>query len=74
LLSGTFYAIDRVSPTMAILAHANPFFYVIDGFRFGFIGVADGLLLQGALVLLGVNVVLWAVCYRVIASGWRLKA
>jgi ABC-2 type transport system permease protein len=74
LLSGTFYAIDRVNPTMAILAHANPFFYVIDGFRFGFIGVADGLLLQGALVLLGVNVVLWAICYRVIASGWRLKA
>ena len=74
LLSGTFYAIDRVSPTMAILSHANPFFYVIDGFRFGFLGVADGLLLQGALVLLGVNVVLWWASYRVIKSGWRLKA
>jgi ABC-2 type transport system permease protein len=74
LLSGTFYAIDRVNPTMATLAHANPFFYIIDGFRFGFIDVADGLLLQGALVLLAVNIVLWVASYRVLASGWRLKA
>ena len=74
LLSGTFYAIDRVSPTMAILSHANPFFYVIDGFRYGFLGVADGLLLQGALVLAGVNLLLWWVSYRIIKSGWRLRA
>ena len=65
---------NRVNPTMAMLSHANPFFYVIDGFRFGFLGVADGLLLQGALVLLGVNIVLWWASYRVIKSGWRLKA
>jgi ABC-2 type transport system permease protein len=74
LLSGTFYAIDKVSPTMATISHANPFFYIIDGFRSGFIGVSDGLLLQGGVVLLVCNVVLWAVCYRVLRSGWRLKA
>jgi ABC-2 type transport system permease protein len=74
LLSGTFYAIDRVSPTMATISHANPFFYIIDGFRSGFIGVSDGLLGQGAVVLLVLNVVLWWVCHRVLASGWRLKA
>jgi ABC-2 type transport system permease protein len=74
LLSGTFYAIDRVSPTMATISHANPFFYVIDGFRSGFIGVSDGLLGQGAIVLLVLNIVLWWVCHRVLASGWRLKA
>ncbi|MFZ4690410.1 MAG: ABC transporter permease [Polymorphobacter sp.] len=74
LLSGTFYAIDRVSPVMASISHANPFFYVIDGFRSGFIGVSDGLLGQGAVVLLVVNIALWAVCYRVLRSGWRLKA
>jgi ABC-2 type transport system permease protein len=74
LLSGTFYAIDRVSPTMATISHANPFFYIIDGFRSGFIGVSDGLLGQGAVVLLVLNIALWWVCHRVLASGWRLKA
>ncbi|WP_310496814.1 ABC transporter permease [Sandarakinorhabdus sp.] len=74
LLSGTFYAIDRVSPLMATISHLNPFFYIIDGFRSGFIGVSDGLLPQGILTLLVVNVVLWFVCWRVLRSGWRLKA
>lgn len=74
LLSGTFYAIDRVNPTMKAISHANPFFYVIDGFRSGFIGTSDGLLGQGAVMLLVVNVVLWVVCYCVLRSGWRLKA
>lgn len=74
LLSGTFYAIDRVGPVMQTISHANPFFYIIDGFRSGFIGQADGYLLQGAIGLLLVNVVLWWVCYRVLRSGWRLKA
>ena len=74
LLSGTFYAIDKVNPTMAIISHANPFFYIIDGFRSGFIGVSDGLLGQGAVLLLVLNVVLWWMCHRVLASGWRLKA
>jgi ABC-2 type transport system permease protein len=74
LLSGTFYAIDKVNPVMATISHANPFFYIIDGFRSGFIGVSDGLLGQGAVLLLVVNIVLWTVCYRVLRSGWRLKA
>ena len=74
LLSGTFYAIDKVNPTMAMISHANPFFYIIDGFRSGFIGVSDGLMVQGALILAMVNLALWALCYRVVRSGWRLKA
>ncbi len=74
LLSGTFYVIDRVNPLLASLSHANPFFYVIDGFRSGFIGNSDGLLGQGALVLALVNAALWFICYRVVKSGWRLRA
>lgn len=74
LLSGTFYAIDRVNPLMREISHANPFFYVIDGFRAGFIGQSDGLLLQGAVILTLVVAALWVVCYRVLRSGWRLKA
>jgi len=74
LLSGTFYAIDKVSPAMRTISHINPFFYIIDGFRFGFLGVSDGLAWQGAAVLAAVDVVLWVVCYRLLKSGWRLKA
>lgn len=74
LLSGTFYAIDRVSPAMRTISHLNPFFYIIDGFRFGFLGVSDGLALQGAAVLAMVDVALWVLCYRLLKSGWRLKA
>ncbi len=74
LLSGTFYAIDRVGPVMQTISHLNPFFYIIDGFRSGFIGQADGYLLRGAIGLLLVNILLWWACYRVLRSGWRLKA
>ncbi|MGI4879902.1 MAG: ABC transporter permease [Janthinobacterium lividum] len=73
LLSGTFYAIDRVSPVMRTLSHANPFFYIIDGFRYGFLGVSDGLAGQGAVVLLVVDVALWFLAFRLLKSGWRLK-
>ncbi|MGI4878485.1 MAG: ABC transporter permease, partial [Janthinobacterium lividum] len=73
LLSGTFYAIDRVSPTMRLISHGNPFFYIIDGFRYGFLGVSDGLALQGAVVLVVIDVALWLLCYRLLSTGWRLK-
>ncbi|WP_353217064.1 ABC transporter permease [Sandarakinorhabdus sp.] len=74
LLSGTFYVVDRVSPLMAGISRVNPFFYVIDGFRAGFIGVSDGHLVEGAAGLAAVNLLLWLVCYRVIKSGWKLRS
>ncbi len=74
LLSGTFYSVDRLAPTFQMISHANPFFYVISGFRYGFIGVADSPVIIGALVLLGVNVVLGVVSYAILASGWKIKA
>ena len=41
-LSGTFYSIDRLPEFLQIVSKANPFFYMIDGFRYSFIGQADG--------------------------------
>lgn len=73
LLSGTFYSIDRLSPAFASVSHANPFFYAISGFRYGFIGVSDSPLAQGLIVLLGINVVLGIGCYLLLRSGWKLK-
>lgn len=74
LLSGTFYSVDKLSPTFAAISHANPFFYVISGFRYGFIDRADSPILFGALLLFGLNVALAGICYVLLKSGWKLKA
>jgi len=73
-LSGTFYSVDRFPPILHAAAHLNPFFYMIDGFRYGFIGHADAPLLQGVAVLVGVNMVLWAVTLRMLVTGYKLKS
>lgn len=74
LLSGTFYSVDRLSPAFQAVSHANPFFYAISGFRYGFIGSADSPVLFGALLLLGINVALATICYLLLRSGWKLRA
>jgi ABC-2 type transport system permease protein len=73
LLSGTFYSVHQLSPTFQAVSHANPFFYVISGFRAGFLGTSDSPLLVGAVGLLVLNVVLWALCYSLLRSGWKIK-
>ena len=73
LLSGTFYSVHQLSPTFQAVSHANPFFYVISGFRSGFLGVSDSPLLVGGIALLVLNVALWALCYALLKSGWKIK-
>ncbi len=73
LLSGTFYAADRLSPTFQAISHANPFFYAISGFRYGFIGRADSDVWLGSAVLTVLNIVLGLICYYLLRSGWKLK-
>ena len=73
LLSGTFYAIDKVNPTMAMISHANPFFYIISGFRYGVLGTADSPVLLGGAVILVIDAVLALLCYWLLRSGWKIK-
>ena len=73
-LSGTFYSTDRLPEPFRSLTHFNPFFYLIDGFRYGFIGHADGSVAIGVALVLGLIVVLSAACWTVFAKGWRLKS
>ena len=73
LLSGTFYAIDKLAPAFQAFSRVNPFHYVISGFRYGFIGAADSPVLTGGAVLLGIDVVLGLICYALLNSGWKLK-
>lgn len=74
LLSGTFYAIDRLPPAIQAFSRANPFFYMIDGFRSGFIGVAEASVPLGATIVGGICVALWWGCYALLKSGWKLRA
>lgn len=74
LLSGTFYSVDKLAPTFQAISHANPFFYAISGFRYGFIGAADSPVFFGAIVLLALNIVLGTICYMLLRSGWKLRS
>ena len=73
LLSGTFYSIHSLPPLFQSISLANPFFYVISGFRYGFLGVADSPVAVGALLLLAINLLLGALCYALLRTGWKLK-
>jgi ABC-2 type transport system permease protein len=73
LLSGTVYSVEQLSPVFRAISHANPFFYVISGFRYGLLGVADSPLIVGAVGLLVLNLALWALCYALLRSGWKIK-
>jgi len=72
-LSGTFYSVERLPGFWHALAHANPLFFLIDGFRAGFIGKGDGPLVAGALIVAAINAALWAVCRWMFKSGYKLK-
>jgi ABC-2 type transport system permease protein len=73
-LSGTFYSADRLPGAWSLLCHLNPFFYMIDGFRYGFIGVSDGTLGIGLIVMAVTDLLLLLVAYKMIASGYKLKS
>jgi ABC-2 type transport system permease protein len=73
-LSGTFYAISQLPGPVQVIAHVNPFFYLIDGMRYGFTGHADGAIGLGMATVLVVDFALWLLAQRLIARGWRLKA
>ena len=79
LLSGTFYVIDNLAPAFQMVSRANPFFYIISGFRFGFLGQSDigstnAAVMHGALGLGVMNAVFAILTYCVLRSGWKLKS
>jgi ABC-2 type transport system permease protein len=73
-LSGTFYSIERLPGVWNTVAHFNPFFFMIDGFRYGFIGHADGPLGLGIAVIATINVALWLWARWMFVSGYKLKS
>jgi len=73
-LSGTFYSVERLPGVWRTISSIDPFFYMIDGFRYGFIGTADDSPLLGVVVMLGMNAALGWVAYQMFRRGYKIKA
>mgnify|MGYP001800135588 FL=1 len=78
LLSGTFYIIENLSPTFEAVSRLNPFFYIISGFRYGFLGQSDigssGDVMDAAIGIGAFNAAMALGVYALLRSGWKLKS
>ena len=73
-LSGTFYSIDRLPDVLRNISQVNPFFYIIDGFRYGFLGVSDGSIIFGLFFLTILSCITWLVAYILFKKGYKIKS
>ena len=72
-LSGTFYSIDRLPYVLQKISEINPFFYMIDGFRYGFIGESDGSISFGLVYLIILSIICWFFSYFLYKKGYKIK-
>ena len=73
-LSGTFYTIDKLPGYLHTISKANPFFYMIDGFRYSFIGQSDGSLTVGLIYLITLSFIIWMTAYLLYKKGYKIKS
>ena len=73
-LSGTFYTIDRLPDFLQSISKANPFFYMIDGFRYSFIGASDGSIFVGLIYLSILSIAIWFASYLLYKTGYKIKS
>jgi ABC-2 type transport system permease protein len=73
-LSGTFYTVSRLHEPFRTISQYNPFFYMIAGFRYGFIDHPDGSIAVGVAVMAALNLILGAACWSLFHTGFRLKS
>ena len=73
-LSGTFYSVKQLPDFAHTVTQYNPFFYMIDGFRYAVTGQAEGSLFFGATLLIGLTLFLGGICQFVLTRGYRLKS
>ena len=72
-LSGSFYSIQKLPLILESLAKYNPIFYFIDGFRAGFIGYSDAPILNGIIVCIFLNTILFFLVYKMFQTGYKLR-
>jgi ABC-2 type transport system permease protein len=73
-LSGTFYSVDKLPNFLQLISKCNPFFYMIDGFRYGFIGNSDGSITFGLIYLSLLCIITWFVSYILYKKGYKIKS
>jgi ABC-2 type transport system permease protein len=73
-LSGVFYSIDKLPNIFQVISHINPFFYMIDGFRYGFLGQADGSIKFGIIYLTLLSFVMWFIAFYLYKKGYKIKS
>ena len=73
-LSGTFYSTNSLPDFWQKVSHFNPFFYMIDGFRYSLTGYHDGNLLTGMIYIISINIILWFVLLFLIKKGVGIKS
>ncbi len=73
-LSGTFYSVSTLPYIFQQINQLNPFFYIIDGFRYCITGHADGSILTGILFLINANILLYSILVKLLDKGWRIRA
>ncbi len=72
-LSGVFYSVQALPDFWVKVSHLNPFFYMIDGFRYGFFGASDVSPMLSLGIVSFAAVFLTVLTWRLIASGWKLR-
>ena len=73
-LSGTFYSIDRLPNILNVLSQYNPFFHMIDGFRYSFINNMDGSIKFGLIYLVILSITTWFIAYKLYKEGYKIKS
>ena len=73
-LSGVFYSVDRLPAFFQSISKINPFFFIIDITRFGFLGVSDGFVVFGLIYLTIIAFVMWFLSYYLYKIGYKIKS
>ena len=73
-LSGVFYSIDKLPQLFQTISYINPFFYMIDGFRYGFLGKSDSSISLGLIYLSILSIVMWYVAFFLYKKGYKIKS
>lgn len=73
MLSGVFYSIHSLPPAWQVVSHFNPFFYMIDGFRYGFFGVSDNSPWGSLAIVFCFFVVVSVIALRLLQKGYKLR-
>jgi len=73
-LSGVFYSVHQLPAFWQQLNQFNPFFYLIDGFRYGFLGTGDSDPSKAALIVCFATVAVTLCCWQAWRLGWKMKS